>query len=189
MATLCAASAEGVQGVEQCYWYIAIVKNSTEKVCAQRLQDQGYECYVPYQTEEHIWKDGRRKQVDRILLRSVVLLHVTPQERLQAIKNPFIFGFMVNRAAQPDKFGRYPVATVPERQIEHLRFMLYHSTQPVEIDATIRKGDKVRVCRGDLLGMEGIVKYDPNGKPRFCISLDILGYATVEIDGRDVEKI
>lgn len=175
---------------EQKSWYVAIVSNRSEKKCAALLELLGYECYVPVQKEKHIWKDGKERDIDRIMLSAMVLVHVTEQERKQIVKEPYIKRFMVNRAGQINNFGTHPVAIIPDSQIERLKFMLFNSKQSVSIEQIpLRKGDKVRVLRGNLRGLEGSVLRDQEGKSKLYIVLGILGIASVEIDPESIEKI
>ena len=63
---------DGAVGVEETHWYVAIVNNNSERSVAERLKDRGmegaYESYVPIQREKRVWKNGRKKEIDRVLL-------------------------------------------------------------------------------------------------------------------------
>ena len=74
--------------------------------------------------------------------------------------------------------------------MELLRFMLGHSDTPVEITGhTYGKGDKVRVVRGNLRGVEGEVLADSDGQSLLIVNLDILGNARCVISPLDLEPI
>lgn len=55
-------------------WYVAVVSNNTEKVCAERIAALGYDTYVPTQKELRRWKNGRRKIIDRIVIHAAVFV-------------------------------------------------------------------------------------------------------------------
>lgn len=67
--------------------------------------------------------------------------------------------------------------------------MLGHSDSPVEFSQSFEKGDKVRILRGNLKGLEGEVIITPEGKHVFCILVDFLGSARISIHPSEVEKI
>lgn len=74
--------------------------------------------------------------------------------------------------------------------MQQLRFMLGKSDRPVEfVEGRYRQGDKVRIIRGSLCGLEGEVLTSDNGKKELLIRLDILGCAKVLIDAIEIEPI
>lgn len=177
-------------GVPNRQWFIAIVNNNTEKTCETKLTKMGYEVYVPTQREVKKTPDGKRKEVDRILLSSLILMHITEQERKEVVALPFIHKFMTDRAGKEDRFHHHPIATIPHHQIEKLKFMLYHAEQPVSLEGRpIQLGDKVRVVRGNLTDLEGHVMTCEKGQTHLLVGMDILGYAKVSIDLADLEVI
>ncbi len=176
-------------GVEKANWYVAIVNNRSEKVTAEKLSNEGYEAYVASQEEYRLWRNGKKKKIDRVVIPSMVFLHCTENERRSVVTLPYIYRFLTNKAGNPNKFGR-PVAIIPDRQMYQLKFMLGNSNSPVEfVDRMYTKGDKVRVIRGGLCGLEGEVITSQDGKSELWIRLDILGCAKVSIDPIDIEPI
>ena len=185
-------------GVSQPFrWYVAIVSNNTEKVCAEKIAALGYDTYVPTQKELRRWKNGRRKIIDRIVIPAAVFVRCTEADRRPHVVNlPFVKRFMVNRAAATNQYGWHPVAIVPDREIEKLRFILYNSDAAITIEPLpLRLGDKVRVVRGKLLGLEGnIVRCESHDSADavnldIVVQLDILGCARMNISPTDLEKI
>lgn len=179
-------------GVPKNHWFVAIVGNKTERQCAKKLERLGYECYVPTQEEIHEWKNGVRKIVERIIIPAVVFLHTTDAERKQNIvKLPYINRFMTNRARAKDKFGKHPVAVIPDNQIQRLRYILGNTDSPVEFEhMSFRFGEKVRVIRGSLIAMEGnIVECTDKTDAYFAIRVDCLGVAKVRVKREDLELI
>lgn len=187
-----ASKVDGAVGVQKKNWYVAIVNNRSERQCAKRLDLLGYETYVPVQTETHLWRNGMKKVVDRIILPAVVFIHTTDaQRRGEVVRQPYIKRFMTNLAGKADAFGRHEVAVVPDNQIQRLKFILGHADAPVEFEQmSFRVGDKVRVMRGGLMGMEGhIIKTNENNGAFFVLRIDYLGLAKVKVKEEDLEYI
>ena len=190
-------------GVPERRWYVAIVNHNTEKNTAERLRQMGYDTYVATQQEYRLWRNGRRAKIDRVVIPSTVFIRCTEAERLQAVRLPQIFRFLTNRAARQGDTPA-PPAVIPEIQLHKLRFMLGHSERPVGfLPRQLSKGDKVRVIRGGLRGLEGEVlrvpssakaadpDQDPDSVPdtELLVRLDILGCARVSINPLDLEPI
>lgn len=176
-------------GVESRKWFIGIVKNNTELQCQERLTRQGYEVYVP--TQEHIivTPKGRKKAVTQIMLPAKILIYATEKERKAAVNTPYILRFMTDPARTSNNYGRHPLATIPDSQISDLKFMLGHSDRSVSIEyADISLGDTVEIIRGSLKGLTGTVLQTHTGNTRLYLSLNCLGYASVEIDISEIKK-
>jgi transcription antitermination factor NusG len=179
----------GAVGVPDRKWFIAIVNNNTEKKCGEKLTRMGYEAYVPTQQETTRWCTGKNKITDRVILPSLVFIRVSETERKEIVALSFIHKFMTNRACAEDSYHRHPVATIPDKQIDTLKFMLYNSDSPVTIEQVpLRLGDKVKVVRGKLRGLEGHVQSYSEGNHYICVRLDLLGCAKVNIELSDVYK-
>ncbi len=171
-------------------WFVAVVKNNTELQCQERLGKLGHEAYVPAQEWINVGASGRRRKATKMLLPAKLLMHVTESERKKIVNLPYILRYMTDRAKGVDKFGRHPLAVIPDEQIELLKFMLGQSEAEVTISPMeIRQGDKVRVVRGNLQGLEGIVYSDTDGHTKLQILIDYLGAASLEISPTDLEII
>ena len=180
---------DGAEGVTAAKWFVAITAPRHEKAVAEQLAATGIETYVALQREMHQWANGRRKMVDRVVISSVVFVRCTERQHRAIVGHPSIYRFMTNRAADSGTL-RSPVATVPDREIAKLKFMLGQSDIPVDFTPQqFRQHDNVRVIRGSLRGLEGTVMQNPDGTHTLRISLSILGGATVRIPLTDLEKI
>lgn len=178
-----------VLNTHQEHWYVAIVNARHEKSVAERLQESGIESYVASQKELRVWKNGRRKIIDRVVIPSIVFIKCTERQRREIVTLPFIFRFMVNRSAETGGLNK-PAATIPDNEIEQLKFMLGQATTPVSFDPSIFSvHDNVRVIRGHLKGMVGEVVRKSDGSHTLTILISMLGGASVIIDPLDLEKI
>lgn len=178
----------GSRGEAVCrHWYVAVVKNTREKYRADMLRMHGYECYVPVQTVFRQHADGRRMSVERVVIPARVFVRVTETERLRILKSNLVLRFMSDISCGS---GRSKVAVVPDIQMKMLKFMLFNADRPVTIgSAPVHRGDRVRVTRGRLQGLEGNVVYEPDGRTTIYVSLDVLGTAKVEIDRESIETV
>lgn len=187
------AGAVGVQKTPKIAknWYIAIVNNNSEKLCCERLQariasqpegEKDYEVYVAAQKEMREWRNGRRKLVERIIFPTLVFIRCTElMRRKEIVFLPYIKRFMVNIAGSPEN-GHRPVAVIPDHQMRSLMRMVSDAESQITIDSRpFRRGEKVRVNGGKLMGLEGYVLSCPDDSTSLVIDIGILGSAKVNI--------
>lgn len=173
-------------GVSDRKWYVAVVNHNTEKSTARRLAEMDFDAYVATQLEYRLWANGRKGKVERVVIPSMVFVNCTEAERLALARQPFINRFLTDRAKGTP--GRNSVATIPATQLENLRFMLGKSDSPVEfVERPYCRGERVRVVRGNLKGLTGLVSHDSDGSTRLVIELELLGGARTSIDTVDLE--
>lgn len=191
--TDCCGSALGVDdavGVPESKWYVAIVNNRTEKSVAEKLSKIGVENYLPVQEEVHLWANGKRAKVEKVMIPSKVFIRCTEQRRREIVNLPYIFRFMTNISGARTAGGFRPLAVVPDEEINRLKFMLGVPDVKVTFSADFVKGDIVRVVRGPFQGLCGEVLQDAgSGTNRLYINIDFLGSASVVIDPADIEII
>mgnify|MGYP001122319564 FL=1 len=189
-------STDGAVGVPKAakngkHWYIAVVNNNSEKLCCERLlariasqpdSEKDYEVYVAAQKEMRTWRNGRRKLVERIIFPTLVFIRCTDlMRRKEIVFLPYIKRFMVNIAGSPEN-GHRPVAVIPDQQMRSLMRMVSDAESDVTIDPRpLRRGEKVRVNGGKLMGLEGYVLQCPDNSTSLVIDIGILGSAKVNI--------
>lgn len=177
-------------GVPKRQWYVAIVKHNSEKKVSEQLSKMGIANYLPIQKEIRIWRNGRKAKVDRIVIPAAIFIHCTEQKRKEIVSLPFIYRFMTNRAATSSDSLSKPVAVIPDYEIDRLKFMLNQTDVRVTISARpFKSGDKVRIIRGDLAGLEGEVMDMKNAKSEMIVALDCFGCARLSIDTSNLELI
>ena len=175
-------------GVECPQWYVAFVGHNTEKACRDKLLKLGYESYVATQEEIHEWKNGRKKNIERVVISTLIFVRVTEKQRREVVNLPFIKFFLTNKARSVDSFGHHPLAVIPDIQMQKLRFMLFNSEEPVNfVTERLRLGDHIRVARGSLKGLEGNVVRYKDGASYLVAQIESLGYAMMKIAIEDVE--
>ncbi|MBQ0089332.1 MAG: UpxY family transcription antiterminator [Prevotellaceae bacterium] len=173
------------------FWCVGIVNCRNEKKVAERVAQAGYEVYLPLRKETHFWSLGRRRNVETVVISSRLFLHVTEKERLQLLREHLgVLRYMTNIAAANTNLGNKPIAHIPDAQMKQMQMILDNSSSPVDFsELRFVKGEKVRIMCGPLKDLEGIIKYDSQGKARIYVIVDTLGNFNTEIDATDVEKI
>lgn len=182
---------DGAVGVEERQWFIAIVNNNSERKAARWLQSEkmkgAYECYVPTQKKTRVWKNGRKNVIDEILLPAMIFVRCTKEKQKEAKQNHYVFNFLKDSASKEK--GYYDAAIVPDEQIDRFRNLLDNSDKPVSVEnIQLKVGDKVKVKTGSLTGIVGNVIRESNAT-YLVIRIETLGYAKVQIELNEVEKI
>lgn len=170
-------------GMGKSYWFVAIVNCNSEKQTSEKLTEIGISNYLPVQSEVRVWRNGRKSKVDRIVIPSIIFIHCTEQQRRDIVKLPFINRFMTDKARNSDDLAGRPIARVSEKEIRQLQFMLGQSDVPVNVvPYTYRSGDRVRVVRGGLAGLEGEVTDMKSSQTEVIVRLRTFGCAKMMID-------
>ncbi len=159
-------------------WHALFTRHQHEKFVASSLSSKGHEVYLPLYRSVHRWKD-RVKELWLPLLSCYVFIQGGMDRRLQIVSTPGILQ-IVGWAGRP--------AIVPIEQLDAIRRMI-ESSLGVEPHPFLNCGDRVRVIKGPLVGLEGILAR-MKGSVRLVVSMEMLGRsASVEIDRWDVQRI
>ena len=170
-------------------WFVAVVNRNSEKLIREKLQKAGFESYVASQREEHVWANGRKKKVERVIITARIFIRLTETERREVVHLPYIHYFLTDKAMPVNKFGTHPLAVIPDREMQMLRFMLCNADAPVDFVTThFREGDKIRIIRGALKGFEGEVAR-LTGETYAFVRLSLLGAALTRVTPQDIEII
>lgn len=177
-------------GVPARQWFVAFVGHNAEKSSRDQLEKAGYEAFVASQQETHYWRNGKRKVIEKVIITNYVFVRVTEAERRLIVNFPYIKSFMVNKSGKTNERGARPLATIPDKDISMLKYMLHRAEFPAEFLATFAKGDRVKVIRGSMTGVEGNVVEMKDATDKFIgINIGFLGCAVVRISPEDVIKI
>ena len=163
-------------------WVAALVQMNCEKKVATKLDKLGIENYVAIQTEEHQWSD-RKKKINRVVIPMVVFIRLVKDEEDKFRRLSFILKFITYP-------GSKELATpIPDEQIDKLKFLLHNADAKVSIVENLKVGDKVRLVRGPMKGLEGELSYIEENKPIVAIRIDGLGSACVSVEKINLELI
>ena len=159
-------------------WIAALVQMNCEKKAATRLGKVGYEAYIPTQQEVRQWSD-RKKKVYRLIMPMVVFVRATVREEVWLRDQSYIHKLLALPGTDEDKKGF--ATTIPDCQIERLKFLLENAETEVTIVSNLKVGDSVRVASGPLKGLEGVVSEADEKNSIVGVQIDGLGYACVKI--------
>jgi transcription antitermination factor NusG len=165
-----------VCGEPEARWYAVYTYANHEKSVAQQLERRRVENFLPLYESVRRWKD-RRIRLQVPLFPGYVFVSMILRERLRVLEIPGV--------ARLVGFDGHP-AIVPAEDIEAIRCFLAggFSLQPHRY---LRSGQRVRLLRGPLAGLLGIVVRQRNCS-RFVINLDLLQRSVaVEIDAADLD--
>ncbi len=139
------------------------------------LSAKGFEVFLPLYESTRRWKD-RRKVIALPLFPCYVFVRGGLDRRLQVLTTPGVH-MILSRGER--------IATIPEDEIEAIRKTIEGPFR-VEPHPFLRCGERVRVVRGSLEGVEGVLIRKKN-LYRLVLSVEMLAQSVaVEIDAADV---
>jgi transcription antitermination factor NusG len=157
-------------------WFALYTRTHHEKRVAMYLAEREIEHFLPLYQEQHQWSHYRKVTVDLPLFPNYIFVNVARQQRIQTLEAPGAVSLVGQRNAP---------TPLPALEIEPLRNGLLPGTyQPHRYLAA---GTQVRIERGPLAGVHGIVLRTKSGC-RVVLSLDlIMRSMAVEVDASDLE--
>lgn len=163
---------------EQPAWWALYTRHQHEKVIADALTAKGFDVLLPLYQSVSRWKD-RRKTLSLPLFPCYLFIRGGLDRRLQVVTTPGVI-MVLSRGDQ--------VAIIPDSEIEALRRVI-DGFRNVAPHPFLHCGDRVRVTRGPLAGIEGILTRKKN-LFRLVLSVEMLVQSVaVEIDATDVEPV
>jgi transcription antitermination factor NusG len=160
------------------HWYAAYTCAQHEKRVAQQLGQREVECFLPLYSAVHRWKD-RRVRVELPLFPGYVFVRLALQDRLHVLQVPSVVRLV--------GFGGLPAA-LPDDQVEILRSGLADRLH-AEPHPFLAVGRGVRIVRGPLAGLEGILRRKKNSL-RFVVSVELIQRSVaVDVDAADVQPL
>lgn len=162
------------------YWYAIYTRSRGEKVAAKLLSDMGIDVYLPLQRKLRQWSD-RKKWVEVPYINSYVFVKTSEKEYYDILNTQGVIRYVT--------FGG-KAAVIPEWQIDAMK-KIVSSENPMVFSAhQFRKGEKVQIENGALMGYEGEVVKDSDGKKKVIIRIGQLGISMlIHMELSDVKKI
>jgi transcription antitermination factor NusG len=165
-------------GKDDLQWWALYTRHQHEKVVADMLAVKGFEVFLPLYDSIRRWKD-RQKLLSLPLFPCYVFVRGGFNRRLQVMTTPGIH-MILSRGDH--------TAVIPENEIQAIRRTV-EGLYRMEPHPFLRCGDRVRVTRGSLQGVEGFLIRKKN-QCRLVLSVDMLAKSVaVEIDAIDVEPV
>lgn len=159
-------------------WYAVYTRHQHEKSAAQLLSRKGFDVLLPLYRSLSRWSD-RTQTVLLPLFPNYLFAKCDLDSRIQVLQTAGVCWFVSN-AGVP--------TFVPEAEIEMVRRVV-EAPVNVQPHTFLDRGDRVRVLRGPLTGLTGILTRVKN-QCRVIISLELLRKsAAIEIDLADLERI
>jgi transcription antitermination factor NusG len=163
---------------DQPAWWAVYTKHQHEKSVAEMLSGKGFEVFLPLHESMRRWKD-RQKLLSLPLFPCYVFVRGLLSRRLQVVTTPGIH-MVLSKGEQ--------IEVIPENEIDAIRKAVLGSYR-IEPHPFLKVGERVRVTRGSLEGVEGILVRKKN-LFRLVLSVDMLAQSVgVEVDASDVEPV
>jgi transcription antitermination factor NusG len=159
-------------------WFAAYTMSRHEKRIAEQCERIGIEHFLPLYVLHKTWKNRVRVDVQLPLFPNYIFAQLSPGEHVPLLKLPGVLSMVGNAA------GSLPI---PAAEIETLRqFVRCKAFLP---HANVHSGDRVRINRGPLEGLTGVVLRRNNGL-RFVVSLDsIKKSVAVDLDATEFDAL
>jgi transcription antitermination factor NusG len=154
------------------YWYAAKVKYLTERKIKHYLETKGIEHYIPLQDEKPV-------------LPSLVFIRT---DYNQALALPSESGYMISYFYNDNT---NQLLVIPDQQMQNFMFLQQFSDKTIILPdpAKLRGGEKVRVIKGEFVGLEGEL-YRIKGHKRLVVKLGgLVSLATTYIPKEFLERI
>lgn len=163
------------------YWYAIWTRSRQEKVVSNMFRNLGIQHYLPLRSEVRQWSD-RKQVVETPLFSGYLFVYINPtlkNSQLQVLQSPGVVAFIGNQN------GPLPI---PTQEIESIRTVL-----AAKVDYTpcssLNKGDRVRVTRGPLTGVEGTL-VTGNSTTHLLVSIEMVRQSiSVNVLRDDVEPV
>lgn len=163
----------------QAYWFVGRTRFGQEVGIRRRLEALGVESFIPTALREN----SRGKKVERAVVNNLVFLRTTKAEACGLANYGIIpVRYIVDCATRT-------LMVVPDKQMEDFRKVFDLSTDEGGlIDRPLELGDRVRVIRGALKGVEGHV-IELHGRFYVVVSLADSLFAKARVPRAWLERI
>lgn len=166
--------------IQEFNWYAIYTRSKGEKVAAKLLKDQGFEVYLPLERKLRQWSD-RKKWVEVPYINSYVFVKVSEKEYYNVLNTQNVVRYVTFEGK---------AASIPDWQIEAMKKFISSDT-PVTFSAhRFKKGEIVQIESGILMGQQGEVVRDTDGKKKIIIRIGKMGVSMlVHVDLPSLKKI
>jgi transcription antitermination factor NusG len=160
-------------------WHAVYTLARHEKSLARHLTLRNVEHFLPVYCARRQWNDGSKVSIELPLFPGYIFVRVSRRHRVSVLESPGALYIV-------DGLGKEP-AEIPAEQIESFRNGFVKDR--CEPHSLLTIGQRVRIIRGALTGMQGILQQIRGGF-RVVVTLElIMQSVAVEIESGDVELI
>ena len=171
-------------------WYVAVVRCNCEVAIGRsieldlREQNFWFEYWIP--TQKVVVFDKRskkRKTKERVLLTTFIFCHVSKRQ-LDTIR------FRSDVYKMLTMPGQRVIYRIRDKELEDYRRLIENPDLPATpCSGPLRKGQKVRITKGSMVGLEAYVQRVSGKKATIGNEIKYISGATIEIDRRFLEVI
>lgn len=162
----------------QARWYAVYTCANHEKRVAEQLAGRSVDHFLPQYESVRRWKD-RKVRLQLPLFPSYLFVYIASQEKTRVLQVPGV--------AQLVGFHGHPTP-LPDEDILRVREFLGQGWR-AEPHPYLAAGRRVRVVRGPLAGMEGMVVRRKN-RSRLVLSFDLIQRSmAIELDEEDLAAV
>jgi transcription antitermination factor NusG len=143
-------------------WFALQVRTNHEKAVQQMLEQKRFQSFLPSYRDRRAWSD-RIKYIERPLFPGYVFCRLNLEERIPVVKTLNVMNIV--------GFGKTPVP-ISDAEITNLKTII-ESQSRTEPWPFLQVGQKVRIEKGPLAGVEGILQSVKTGY-RIVVSISLL---------------
>jgi transcription antitermination factor NusG len=157
-------------------WFAAYTYSHHEKKIASRFRDREIEFFLPLYAARHRWKNHCAMNLELPLFPNYIFVRIERRQRVRVLEVPGVLSLV----------GFGPIlAPLPDFEVEALRSGV--GQRRIEPHPFLVIGERVRIKRGPMTGIEGVLLRKKNDF-RVVLALDvIMRCVAVEVDAEDVE--
>jgi len=145
-------------------WYVIHTKPQQEERALLNLEQQGYECYLPWLKVNKI-KQGKLIEIDEVMFSRYLFIKLCQDQWAKSwhpIRSTLGVSALLMFGNQPQKVDNTVIDVIRDTSLRKTVKKLFN------------KGDSVAIKEGALSGIEGIYQIE-NGKDRAIILIELLG--------------
>jgi len=166
-------------GVETKNWYAARTTYGREVGVRDRLASKGVEHFIP--TERR--RNYRGQMREHAIINNLVFIRATKQEACQLRT---VYGLPLNYLFD---YASHSMMTVPDKQMDDFRRVLEAGIEEGGlVDQPLALGERVRVVKGALKGVEGCV-LELQGKLYVVVALCACVFARARVPRAYLERV
>jgi len=164
------------------HWFAVFTNPKAEKKVAERLEDSGFEVYLPLMTTIRQWSD-RKKKVKVPLINSYVFVRTTKMNLKETLKTPGVVTIL--------KYLKSP-AIIRDYEINNMRILLREEVGEEGFEKlnmrAIKKGEPVEILHGPFSGLQA--EYiQHQGKYSVVVRTEALGsIIVVHVDSDHIKR-
>ncbi|MDA8595124.1 MAG: UpxY family transcription antiterminator [Flavobacteriaceae bacterium] len=165
------------------HWFAVFTNPKAEKKVAERLEEAGFEVYLPLMTTIRQWSD-RKKKIKVPLINSYVFVRTTALKLKDTLKIPGVVTIL--------KYLKSP-AVIRDYEINNMRILLREEVGEAGFEKLsmrdIKKGEPVEILHGPFSGLQA--EYiQHQGKYSVVVRTEALGsIIVVHVDSDHIKRI